>query len=45
MIYVNDCSIRVVRSYQIFVLEIFKQALHTNIILQQQLQYIIFEWM
>ena len=35
MIYVNDCSIRVVQScIKIFVQEIFVQILHTKIILQ-----------
>ena len=37
MIYVNDCSIRVVRScIKIFVQEIFVQILHTKIILQRK---------
>ena len=37
MIYVNDCSIRVVRSgVKMFVQEIFAQILHTKIILQRK---------
>ena len=37
MIYMNDCSIRVVRSYiKKFVQEIFIQILHMKIILQQK---------
>ena len=36
MIYVNDCSIRVVRSFIKIVQEIFVQILHTKIILQRK---------
>ena len=37
MIYVNDCSIRVVQScIKIFVQEIFVQILHTEFILQRK---------
>ena len=37
MIYVNDCSIRVVQScIQMFLQEIFVQILHTKIILQRK---------
>ena len=40
MIYMNDCSIRVVQSYvKIIMLEIFKHVLHTKIILQKKVNY------